>query len=699
MLKWIPYAMVRITTFFIAGILVGIYFPDFVTERIAFLLFVILVLGYVGIYLAFRHHAVLSVMSGLLGLLSIFFAGYLNVLDKTDSRCPQHFSHIDKPIEFYLATLRGAPEIKPKSVRFEVEIVNVKSGDRWTPVTGKCLIYVSRSGNQAGVMELGYGDVLLVKGPPVKLLPPANPGEFDFRRFLSYRNISHQQFARPEQIRRVEHADARNILYYAQRARARASIQIRKFVSGEREQAITMALVLGVVEGLDNDLQNAYAASGAMHVLSVSGLHVGVIYAIILFLLKPISSVSWSRWLVASLSLTCLWIYAFVTGLSPSVLRAVMMFSFVVIAQPVGRNTNIYNTLAASAFLLLVFDPYLIMSVGFQLSYLAVMGIVYLQKPLYNVWEPASLFWDKLWQLTCVSIVAQLATFALGLYYFHQFPVYSLLSNLLVIPLSTGVLVAGMALLAFSWVPWLASGMGYLLQWLIRLLNGSVFMIEELPFSVIGGVQITAMQCILLMILVVSFVLLLETRKFRFLVSAFLVLAIFCWIQWQHFLSNKNKRQLIVYAIPGHSAWEWIAGGRSFFYCDSVLLHDPQRIRFHVRPNHLLSGAIQEHTNLFDNRFQRSYPGCRFFICGTSKILWIDQPDSDLPDNLETNYLIIGRNALRSLEVIRHKVKFRQLILDSSNSRSYEARIKNEAISKGIAVYAVAEQGAFTITL
>src|SRR6185369_7936506 len=123
-----------------------------------------------------------------------------------------------------------------------------------------------------------------------------------------------------------------------------------------------------------------------------------------------------------------LWGYAFLTGLSPSVLRAVTMFSFVAIAKPVGRRTNFYNTLAASAFCLLLYDPYLIMSVGFQLSYLAVLGIVYLQRPIYNLWEAKSWFADWAWQLSCVSIAAQIATFALGFLYFHQFPVYFLVA-------------------------------------------------------------------------------------------------------------------------------------------------------------------------------------------------------------------------------------------------------------------------------
>ncbi len=572
----------------------------------------------------------------------------------------------------------------------------MKSGKSWEKVTGKIQVYLS---NKPTPVVLHYGDEILVKGQPVKLSPPANPGEFDFQRFLSFRNTSHQQFITSDQIRIVSQTDRRGILFYAQNARAWATSQIRKFVPGVQEQAITLALVLGVVEGLGNDLQDAYAASGAMHVLSVSGLHVGVIYAIILLLLKPFSGLSWSRWLVAFLSLICLWAYALVTGLSPSVLRAVMMFSFIVVARPFGRNTNIYNTLAASAFLLLIYDPFLIMSVGFQLSYLAVLGIVYLQRPLYNAWEPTSLVWDKIWQVTCVSLAAQVATFVLGLFYFHQFPVYFLFSNLLVVPLSTAVLVAGIVLLAVCPFVWLASGIGHGVQFLVKLLNGSVFLIERLPFSVIEGVQISAGQCWLLLGATVSIILLFKERRFKFILLALAFATLFLFLQWQHFFRDVDREQMIVYCVPGHGSVEWVDRGHSYFYSDSVLVHDERRVRFHLRPYRLLCGVSLVHTNSPAVIFLKSYPGFHIFLWKKNRVLWIDQPNSDLPDNMEADYLILGNNSVRSLESLQRKVKFRQLILDSSNSSRYTTRISQEARMANISVYSVLEQGAFIVTL
>ncbi len=695
MLKWVPYAMVRIAAFFIGGILFGIYWPGIIPPQQALLLSAGLAVSYFTSFFILKRNSSLILVSGFIGLISIFLTGYLNLVNHSDSNNADHLSRRIGPINYYLGKITGMPEIRARSLRMEIEIMRIRTGDTWLNVTGKGIVYVERSSKP---FALNYDDEVLIRGPLLKVPPPANPGEFDFPKFLLYKNISHQQFVRQNEIRLIHHADHSGILSYSQQMRSWAASKIEKFVSGAREQAITKALVLGVTDGLDNDLQGAYAASGAMHILSVSGLHVGIIYGIILLLLKPLSSRPWSRWVIAILSLICLWIYAFVTGLSPSVLRSVTMFSFIVIARPFGRQTNIYNTLAASAFLLLIYDPHLIMSVGFQLSYLAVMGIVYLQRPLFDLWEPSSWLGDKIWQITCVSLAAQGVTFALGLYYFHQFPVYFLISNLIVIPLSSLVLVMGILLLAVGTLPLIAGFVGLVLQFLIAMLNGIVFFIEGLPFSLIEGVQITATQCWLLMALIVSFVLLFERKKFYYAVVALLLVCSFSSLQWNRVIQEMNQEQFIVYHIPGHGAIEWIERWHSYGYIDTSLIANPDLLRFHVRPNRILSGVDKTHVNDKDAFSFSTFAGFRFLRYKKSTVLWINQNNYDLPINVVTDYLIIGKDAVRSLESIMSKIKFKQVILDGSNSKSYTARLLKEGLIKKIDVYSVVNQGAFVVT-
>jgi len=582
MLKWIPYVLVRVTLFFICGILLGIYLPDIVPERAVILLSIVLLITYFILRLILKSKE-LSLFSGFVGLTLIMLLGYLVLLQRTDSRKENHLLNFHEPIEVYEAVVTSTPESKLKSWKVEAEIVQVKS-KTWKEFTGKILLYISKKKDS---ISLNYGDIILVKGTPPPLQPPGNPFEFDFKRFLSFKNIYHQQFVQPADIRLIHHARDKGFLYYASQARQKASSVMRNHLPGQREQAIALALVLGVNDGLDNDLQNAYSASGAMHVLSVSGLHVSILYLVILFFLKPIQSKPWSRWAIAIFSVLILWFYAFITGLSPSVLRAVTMFTFIAIARPFGRRSNIYNTLAASAFILLLYNPYLIMSVGFQLSYIAVVGIVYLQRPIYNLWETGNKVLDWVWQITCVSIAAQIATFALGLLYFHQFPVYFLFSNLFVIPGSFAVLLLGVLLLVIDWFTPLATVVGYLLDISIKILNGSVFLVEDLPYSLINGVYFTTLQCWLLIGFIFSVIFLLEKRSFHFAIGAVLIGILFSLQSWMHFNEEVNAKRLVVYQVPGHSAIDLIENGQSLFLADSALMINDERIRFHIRPNRI----------------------------------------------------------------------------------------------------------------
>lgn len=685
--------MVRVAVFFTAGVLAAIYLPDLFSFRLALVISAILVSAYFPCRFFLRGR-ILNIISGLIGLVAVAFLGYSHLLLKTESRNTNHLLSTQEPIEAYSAIVRSSPESKSKSWKVEVEVTAIKTS-QWQPIKGKVLLYVSKKG---GDVTWRYGDQIIIQGSPQLLRPPANPGEFDFKRFLSFKNIYHQQFILPNQVKWIASAERKGFIYYSHRAREWASQKLKQYVSGEQEQAIASALVLGVTEGIDTDLINAYSASGALHVLSVSGLHVGIIYVIILFLMKPLQRYSWSRWAVALISLICLWSFAFVTGLSPSVLRAVVMFSFVAVARPFGKRTNIYNTLAASAFVLLLYNPYLIMSVGFQLSYLAVLGIVYLQRPIYNLWEIENRVGDWVWQITCVSIAAQIATFSLGLLYFHQFPVYFLVSNLFVIPLSTGVLVVGIFLLAISFISPLAILIGKLLTWLICFLNWTVFTTEKLPLSLISDIHITTLQCWLLMGVLISFILLFEFRSMKWLYAACLFTLLFSGFQWSHFRESVDKDQLVVYSISGHQAVEFINHGKSYFFADSSLMNDKERVRFHIRPNRLQHGVAEINQGVNQEMpFAKKMEGSTIFHwCGKS-VAVLSQRNSDLPLNLKVDYLIVSQNSFPLFNKSSKNFQVGQLVIDGSNSRSYTDKLTKFAKTENIPVHAVLEKGAFIL--
>jgi competence protein ComEC len=694
MFSWTPYPFVRIVFLLVAGILLGIYLPDSISINVACILFGVLAALFI-ILSYFNSKGIKIINSGFIGLPAILLAGFIQVYLSTDYHNSDHFIHDTDTIQYYQATIIRQAQEKENSwkVEAEIEAVQFQNG-RWVERTGKVLLYFPK---KAFTKAYIYGDKLLIKGHPSQLEGPANPGEFDYKRFLTFRKIYHQHFIRDGEVIQTGHQPQNFIMDYAIRARVWADEALTRNINGEREQATASALVLGVTDGLDNDLIGAYAATGSLHVLSVSGLHVGIIYWLILLVLKPLNRTTSGKWTLAIFSILVLWGYAFVTGLSPSVLRAVAMFSFVAIARPWSQRTNIYNTLAASAFCLLLYEPYLIMSVGFQLSYLAVIGIVYLQPIFSRLWEPKQWLWDNIWQITCVSIAAQIATFALGLLYFHQFPVYFLFSNLFVIPASFLVLVMGIVLIFVSFIQPLAGLVGFLLEWTIKILNYGVFEMEALPFSLIDNVYITTFQCWLLIGVIVLIILLIEFKKFSAAVVMLFCVIGFSVIQWMHFYKETDVQKITVYKVGGHSAWDIMDSGQAFFFTDSALVNDWEKIRFHIRPNRLQSGVstVRQADN-FD--FVRIFQGCRLVVWNRVTILQIQQRDFSLPSGISPDFIVLGNNAIKSLNDIA-TLNCKKLILDSSNSFYFATRILKEAQNKSMNVHSVHHHGAFIAKL
>lgn len=685
MTRWIPYTFVRIVLFFIAGILVGMYFPDLLAERLCYLVIAVLVALY--FFMVYRRKQFSGIPNpGGVALALVAVLGYLHVVVQTESRHPNHLVNHNAPISHYKVVIIRFDEEKARTWKMEGRILQVHS-ETWLEKEGRVVLYFSK---EDYATPYRYGDVLLIRGQPQIPEGPANPGEFDYRAYLSLKNIYHQHFLREGVALKIGYDPPNRVLAFAFQGRKWAEATLKKFVDGDREQAIASALVLGVTDGLDHELLSAYSATGAMHVLAVSGLHVSILYLIILRILKPLNRLPGGRWGVAFISLAVLWLYALITGLSPSVLRAVTMFSFLAVARPWARRTNIYNTLAVSAFFLLVFDPFLIRSVGFQLSYFAVLGIVYLYPRILVLWEPEHGFTTAIWKISAVSIAAQVATFPLGLLYFHQFPNFFLLSNLLVVPLSSAVLTLGLGVLAISFYSPMASVLGYCLEKVITFLNGSIFLLESLPFSLTEQVYITPGQCAMIILFTAVLLALLQYRRFIHLIIAFAIVVAFAGLQWWRFATEVNTRRIAVYRIPGHTGVDLIARGQTAFVADEELLHDAEKIRYHIHPHRIMAGVDRVFNELTADH---SFPGGRLIVWQGKKILLVTERHGIIPEGLAVDWLIIGNDAI-GIERLAG-VSCERVILDSSNSFFFTSRFLEAAKLYKLEVHSVLHQGAF----
>lgn len=677
--------MVRITMFFAAGVLAGIFAPPLFSTSSCTVLLIIFGSAYFVVRLTTEKFTTIRTASGLIGLFFVLISGYAVVGLRSHANRKEALVSWTRPVLAYQVRLISSADRRENAWRRTGEIVAIQTDEGWKAGDGQLLLYWPLS---VRADTLSYGAVLLVLGKPGLIPGPQNPDEFDYRQYLARRNIFHQHHLRGAWML-LEPSPRQGIMFYAQEARKWTIRTIDAFITGERERGIIKAFTIGVTEGIDDELKQAYAAGGAMHALAVSGMHVSILYGVLLVLLRPLERTRGGPWVIAAMSLLLLWMYAFVTGLSPSVLRAVTMFSFVAAAKPLGRTTSIINTLAGSAFFLLLYDPYLILSAGFQLSYMAVLGIVLFYRPIYNLLEPKWAWLDWLWQITCVSIAAQLATLPVTLYYFHQFPVYFLLANLFVIPLSTLILLGGLGLLMLSPFALVDHGLARILEFLVWLLNEGLFLIKTFPSSVIYPVPLSLFQAFCMCAMTMAIYGLFESRQFRWSGIALILASAFSMDSVIR--RNEESAEFVVYRVNRHSMMEWVDKSQSFCLVDSALAADKQKISYHTEPHHLAVG-IRGVSYVYRS-------GVKLVDFRTTTFLIIHSRSFDPRASIRCRYVVIGSNAVKSLETLSRSVTFDFVVLDSSNSPAYAMRLREEAVRLGKPCHSVLTDGAFIMSL
>lgn len=477
----------------------------------------------------------------------------------------------------YQIQLSTVPETKTNSIKFFAEVRAVNGQKKM----GKTLLYFQK-GERAN--NLKYGDIIYanIRFNPVRA--NGNPEEFDYARYLRIHDVTHQAYLKDEAWQLVG-SQPNPFLSWVYGVRSSLDNLLEKSGLEGSNLMVARALILGEKESLDRETLRTYSSAGAMHVLAVSGLHVGIVMLIFSALLKPVKRLPKGIILYVIFLLVIIWLYALVTGMSSSVLRASVMFSFVIIGKELERETSIYQSIMVSAFILILVEPLVIFQVGFQLSYLAVLGIVFLQPKIYNLIYLKYLLADKIWQITSVSLAAQIATFPLGLYYFHQFPNFFMISNLIVIPLAFAILIVGISFFITHWIPVLGDVIYWVLDVLLTILNQGVKWVENLPYSIYWGVSIHWFEVFWLYLIIVLATAAFILRKSK-LVLATLVLScgllVFnIWEKWAIEASN----QLVIYNVNNATAIDVFYGGKNIFIADEALLMDEDKLLFHVKHN------------------------------------------------------------------------------------------------------------------
>ena len=419
-----------------------------------------------------------------------------------------------------LVRISDCPVMKKNCIATVADLLSIHEPGGWKTVNSKIYLRVYQGKTTAAAGMLNYGDYYLVSGRPEKLKFFTGTHSFNFKEYLYNKGLRYELGCSVADCIRLPGSHGISVSRIAFGFRDRLlGILRHKGVAGQ-EFSVAAALLLGYVNDIDSRLKSAFAASGTMHILSVSGMHVGIIF---MFLETVLSFLAKSRkriYLKSLAELLFIWAYAAVTGFSPAVLRAATCLGFLIIGKTIRRNPEMLNVISASVFFLLMIDPSLITDVGFQLSYLAVTGIILLYKPVYDLYVTHRWLPDKIWALVAVSIAAQVATLPLSLFYFHRFPNYFIISNLIIVPLSNGIILTGILALAFSSLPGIGNLVIMVLQLLLICLNKSVMWIASLPGAVTSGFFPDVSEVLMLYFLIISAFLFITGKQPKFLLLA-----------------------------------------------------------------------------------------------------------------------------------------------------------------------------------
>jgi len=625
MITWATFPFVRYTPALIAGIVAYLYlgaaWPALWPLAAGLALAAVLL-----IFGATRRAAPAATdAAGLLALLAVAVLGAALAQRATESRRADHLFRFADKIEAYRAVVDDYLVTRPATYATTLRVRAVRVAGRWRAATGGVRVSLPRV---AGVAAPRYGEVWLIRGRPDPSKGPLNPGEFDYRRYLEYRQVYHQQYVHPDQYRVLGLAPPNPAVALSMKLATQLDAVFRQYLKARREYAIASALVLGIKDDVDADTKQAYLATGTTHIMAVSGLQVGLLFAALSWALRQLlGRVRGFRLWSALLGLAVIWSYAFLTGLSASVLRATVMFTLIILSRAAGRQDNIFNTLGAAAFGLLLYNPFLVADVGFQLSFLAVLSIVYVQPRIARwldveawayarrrPWQPKAVQWawrgggaflNFTWQAVALSLAAQVATVGLTLFYFHQFPLSFLFSNLVAVPISSGAVYVGLVLLvvkgltasvslllpaaAAGWLDALPQVVAWVFERMVWLFNEYIFLVSrEMAGWVVREIHVSVVQTLLIFGLIGAGLAWLDTRRLGWLRAAAALLLGYAGTRVAEARAAAPTEEFVVYSIPRRSAVGfWQGTAVEFVTPDSLPLTETERTY------RLLPGLIQ----------------------------------------------------------------------------------------------------------
>jgi competence protein ComEC len=596
---------------------------------------------------------------------------------KSPEYIPKHYVQIPSEKQGTLL-FRIEKRLKPSAYQEKYYAQLLQSNNK--ALKGRILVNLDKDSSKT---ILAVDDLILTSANLVDIQKPLNPHQFDYGQYLKNHSVYRQVYLNGSNYL-ITSSAVHSIYGFADRLRSNILAHLK--TSGFSEQSIQMvsALLLGQKQDIDEDLYNNYINAGTVHILAVSGLHVGIILLLLTRLFKPLLAFKHGRFLSALFTLIFLWSFALIAGLSPSVTRAVTMFSLVSVALHLKRETNIFNTLILSAFILLVINPNYLFEVGFQLSYTAVLSIVSFQPLICSLWNPNNIIIKQLWQIFGVTLAAQLGVAPLSLFYFHQFPGLFFISNLVIVPLLGLILGFGLLVIVLSLLDLMPAILVTSFDFTIQSLNDFIAWVAGFEHFLLRNISFDGLQVFLCYILIISGFWAIRSGKFKWVLTC--LLSILCLEVYQaagHL--NTEKDRFLVFHKSRYSV---------------IGIHKQKHLLIH----HNLHDSLLDQQQFLSNykvgeklkawQFDKLH---KVFGTKTHEILCLDSTGVYQNLNFKPDILLLRQSPKVNFERVLATLKPKQVVADGSNYKSFVQRWKHSCEVHKTPFHYTREQGVFIL--
>lgn len=677
-MKLFNFTIIKLTCFLIIGILISYVYPTsfhfnlYITIALLIVLFIF--------FITSRKQFTKTIWFGVFAYILMIFIGVLTVSFHNQKNFSNHYSKlisVEKDA-FETVTFRIREVLKPGNYYDKYVIDVLKINDE--TVSGKSLLNIQKDSSKSAlkVDEIIIGSIAFQN-----LIHPLNPHQFDYKKYLEKKYIYHQVFTKNKSLLKVN-SNTHTFFGIANNIREYINLKLKPYHFKPDELAIINALLLGQRQDISKEVYTSYTNAGAIHILAVSGLHVGIILLILSFVFKPIERFKNGKLIKTILLVSCLWCFALIAGLSASVTRAVTMFSIVAIALNLKRPTNVYNTLAISMFVILLFKPLFLFDVGFQLSYLAVFAIVAIDPMLYKLWKPKNWLLDKYWHTLTITISAQFGIIPISLFYFHQFPSLFFISNLVIIPFLGIILGLGILIILLAVINLLPNFIAETYGYIISGMNRFVAWVSKQELFLLKDIAFSLLYVLVSYLTIITLIKFLKKRSYAnlklLLISVLIMQSAFIYTTFK-----KNSNAFIVfhksrYSLVGNVVGNKIIVAHDF---DSITQSKNKIIKDYIVGNHI---KIIEKDSLKP-----------IYIFNNKKLLIIDSLGVYNIKSFHPDYVLLRQSPKINLNRLIDSIKPKYVIADGSSYKSYVEKWEAICKKRKLPFHQTSKKGAFII--